>query len=148
MSRYGESLIRPTFAGIIIIFLSTFFFITQSNPNSYPTLDIDYGTRGGKSNTTHNISPSENVSSHNIKIVTKSNATKYSKFIGLANVTNSIHWRKSFERAIADFLPLLPAGSDTKIGLVDYTIKIVGGAVTFGLIAIALRRRFERKYTR
>ena len=37
--------------------------------------------------------------------------------------------------------------SDIKIGLVDYTIKIVGGVVTFGLIAIALRRRFERKYT-
>jgi hypothetical protein len=37
--------------------------------------------------------------------------------------------------------------SDIKIGLVDYVIKIVGGAVTFGLIAIALRRRFERKYT-
>ena len=34
-----------------------------------------------------------------------------------------------------------------KIGLIDYVIKIVGGAVTFGLIAIALRRRFERKCT-
>jgi hypothetical protein len=36
---------------------------------------------------------------------------------------------------------------DIKIGLSDYIIKIVGGAVTFGFIAIALRRRFERKYT-
>jgi hypothetical protein len=34
-----------------------------------------------------------------------------------------------------------------RIGLTDYVIKIVGGAVTFGLIAIALRRKFfERKY--
>jgi hypothetical protein len=33
------------------------------------------------------------------------------------------------------------------VGLIDYIIKIVGGAVTFGLIAIALRGRFERKYT-
>jgi hypothetical protein len=36
---------------------------------------------------------------------------------------------------------------DVKVGLIDYIIKIVGGAVTFGLIAIALRGRFERKYT-
>ena len=37
--------------------------------------------------------------------------------------------------------------SNVQIGLVDYIIKIVGGVVTFGLIAIALRRRFEIKYT-
>ena len=30
--------------------------------------------------------------------------------------------------------------------IIDYIIKIVGGAVTFSLIAIDLRRRFERKY--
>jgi hypothetical protein len=44
------------------------------------------------------------------------------------------------------FLSLLPLGGDVKVGLIDYFIKIVGGAVTFGLIAIALRRRFERKH--
>jgi hypothetical protein len=27
-------------------------------------------------------------------------------------------------------------------------IKIVGGALTFGLLVIAFRRKFERKYTR
>ena len=32
--------------------------------------------------------------------------------------------------------------------LVDFIIKIVGGALTFGLFAIALRRKFEREYTR
>ncbi len=30
--------------------------------------------------------------------------------------------------------------------MIDYVIKIVGGAVTFGLITIDLRRKFERKY--
>jgi hypothetical protein len=35
-----------------------------------------------------------------------------------------------------------------EIGLLDYVIKIAGGALTFGLLAIALRRKFERKYTR
>ncbi|MGN6624942.1 MAG: hypothetical protein ACTHKK_12445 [Candidatus Nitrosocosmicus sp.] len=54
---------------------------------------------------------------------------------------------KSIVRTVGDFIPLLSMPSDIKIGLVDYTIKIIGGAVTFGLIAIALRRRFERKYT-
>jgi hypothetical protein len=36
----------------------------------------------------------------------------------------------------------LPTG-DFKMGIIDFVIKIIGGAVTFGLIAIALRRRFE-----
>jgi hypothetical protein len=54
---------------------------------------------------------------------------------------------KAFERSFADFLPLLPQG-DIKVGIVDFIIKIVGGALTFGLLAIALRRKFERKYTR
>ena len=57
----------------------------------------------------------------------------------------SEQWLKSFVRTMGDFIPLLSMPSDIKIGLVDYVIKIVGGAVTFGLIAIALRRRFERK---
>jgi hypothetical protein len=55
---------------------------------------------------------------------------------------------KSFERSFADFIPLLPMGSEIKVGVIDYIIKIVGGALTFGLLAIALRRKFERKYTR
>jgi hypothetical protein len=38
-------------------------------------------------------------------------------------------------------LPLPSLGSDIKVG-------IVGGALTFGLLAIALRRKFERKHTR
>jgi hypothetical protein len=49
---------------------------------------------------------------------------------------------------MGDFIPLLTLPSDIKVGLIDYVIKIVGGAVTFGLLAIALRRKFERKYTR
>jgi hypothetical protein len=63
-------------------------------------------------------------------------------------VWNSTHSLKAFERSFADFLPLLPLGSDIKIGVIDYIIKIVGGVLTFGLLAIALRRKFERKYTR
>lgn len=63
------------------------------------------------------------------------------------NITSTSSWQKAFERSLIDFIPLLPSG-DVKLGLIDYVIKIVGGAVTFGLIAIALRRKFERKYTR
>jgi hypothetical protein len=69
-------------------------------------------------------------------------------FTGTANFTNPNHLLKAFERSFADFLPLLPMGSDIKIGIIDYIIKIVGGALTFGLLAIALIRKFERKYTR
>lgn len=38
--------------------------------------------------------------------------------------------------------------SDIKIGVIDFIVKIVGGAVTFVMLGVALRRKFERKYTR
>jgi hypothetical protein len=62
------------------------------------------------------------------------------------HATNYMHWLKAFERSIADFIPLLPLGGNIKVGVIDYVIKIVGGAVTFGLILIAMRRRFERRF--
>ena len=108
LSRYGEDLLRPTLAGITIVFLSTLFWLTQANPVHEPSI---------------------------------------SHAVGFSQVGNSTQWQKAFERSFADFLPLLPQG-DIKVGIVDFIIKIVGGALTFGLLAIALRRKFERKYTR
>ena len=96
------------------------FWSTQSRPTLEPTLNFT------------NISP--DVANH------------ISTFILLRNATNYEHWLKAFERSVADFIPLLPLGSDIKVGVIDYLFKIVGGAVTFGVIAIALRRRFERRY--
>ena len=64
------------------------------------------------------------------------------------NITNHIQLLTAFQRSLADFLPLLSLPSDIKVGVIDYIIRIVGGALTFGLLAIALRRKFERKYTR
>ncbi len=122
LSRYGEDLLRPTLAGILIVSLSTSFWLTQSRPTLEPTLNLTY------------IKPE--IANHT------------STFILLKNATNYMHLLKAFQRSIADFIPLLPLGGDTKVGAIDYVIKLVGGAVTFGLIAIALRRRFERKYTR
>jgi hypothetical protein len=72
----------------------------------------------------------------------------FSHVTGFTQLGNHIQWEKAFERSFANFLPLLSLGTDIKIGIVDYIIKIVGGVLTFGLIAIALRRKFERKYTR
>jgi hypothetical protein len=109
LSKYGEDLLRPTLVGIVIVFLSTLFWLTQSNPVHEPSL---------------------------------------SHLIGLSQIGNHTQWYKSFERSLSDLIPLLPSGSHVEIGLLDYVIKIVGGALTFGLIAIALRRKFERKYTR
>jgi hypothetical protein len=96
------------------------FFVMQSDPTREPTIfySIDSGQQ-------------ENSSS----------------FVGVDKMGDKSHWLEAFERSMADFLPLLPIGSTIKIGLIDYIIKIVGGAITFGLLAIALRRRFERKYT-
>jgi hypothetical protein len=57
-------------------------------------------------------------------------------------------WLVAFQRSFGDFLPVLSLPSDIKIGVIDYITKIVGGALTFGLLIIAFRRKFERKYTR
>jgi hypothetical protein len=56
------------------------------------------------------------------------------------------HLQDSFERSILNFIPLLPSKEGIQLGMMDYLFKIIGGAVTFGLIIIALRRRFERKF--
>jgi hypothetical protein len=52
----------------------------------------------------------------------------------------------AFQRSIADFLPLLSLPAGIRQGVIDYITKIVGGVLTFGLLAIAFRRKFERKY--
>jgi hypothetical protein len=71
-----------------------------------------------------------------------------SHFVYLNQAVNLTHWLTAFQRNLADFLPLLSLPGDIKVGVIDYVIKIVGGALTFGLLLIAFRRKFERKYTR
>ena len=71
-----------------------------------------------------------------------------SHFVYLNQAGNSTHWLTAFQRSVADFLPLLSLPSNIKVGVIDYVIKIVGGTLTFGLLVIAFRRKFERKYTR
>ncbi|MDQ6862316.1 MAG: hypothetical protein M3044_00685 [Thermoproteota archaeon] len=63
------------------------------------------------------------------------NSTHITNFINISHIWfwNSTHSLKAFERSLADFLPLLPLGSNIKIGVIDYIIKIVGGVLTFGL---------------
>src|SRR5215216_1447120 len=99
--------------------LSTVLWLTQSDPTLQPSLSQN------------------NPSSSNI-----------SNFTGTDYFTDSSHLLKAFERSVADFIPLLSLPSNIKVGVIDYIIKIVGGALTFGLLIIALRRKFERKYTR
>ena len=52
----------------------------------------------------------------------------------------------AFERGLTNFLPSLSFGTELNVGLLDVAFKIVGGAVTFGLIIIHFRRKFERKF--
>lgn len=118
LSRYGESISRPAAIGVITVFLSTLFWVMQSNPTLEPHFDPSLET------------------------------ASTSTFVGSREFVNGTQWLKAFERSFANFLPLLSIGGDIKIGIIDYIIKIVGGALTFGLLAIALRRKFERKYTR
>lgn len=114
LSRYGENLLRPTLVGIAIVFGSTLFWLIQNNPTAEPSLSV--------------------VSKH---------SSHMSNFINMTylSVWNNTHVLKAFERSFSDFLPLLPQGSDVKVGIFDFIIKIVGGALTFGLLAVALRRR-------
>jgi hypothetical protein len=71
-----------------------------------------------------------------------------SNFINVTQVSNNTHTLKAFERSLSDFLPLLNPQSNIKVGVIDFVVKIVGGGLTFVLLGVALRRKFERKYTR
>jgi uncharacterized protein YjbI with pentapeptide repeats len=127
LSRYGESIWRPTLAGSVIVILSTLFWLMQSNP----TVEFSLYT-----------------TECNPNVISDATSNNISKFIGLCEygIRDHTHGLKAFERSIAGFIPLLPLGSNIKVGIIDYVIKIVGGAVVFALIAVALRRRFERRY--
>jgi uncharacterized protein YjbI with pentapeptide repeats len=118
LSNYGESISKPAAIGAITVLLATLFWVTQSNPTLEPHFDAS--------------------------LVNTGNST----FVGLREVDNSTQWLEGFERSLAGFIPLLSLGGETKVGIIDYIIKIFGGGLTFVLLAIALRRKFERKYTR
>lgn len=66
--------------------------------------------------------------------------------IGTVSQLNKTNLELAFERSLTNFLPSLSLGTELNVGLLDVAFKIVGGAVTFGLIIIALRRKFERKF--
>jgi len=126
LSRYGETISRPTLIAVVTVSLSTLFWITQSNPSLEP-----HFTSFFENNTTAPVDSSST-----------------STFVGFEKIENGTQWLKAFERSFADFLPLLSLEGDIKAGIIDYIIKIFGGGLTFVLLAIALRRKFERKYTR
>jgi hypothetical protein len=111
LSRYGESIARPTLIGAITVFLSTLFWLTQSNPT---------------------LEPHFSFFADNASAAVADNKLTTSAYIGLAQFTNGTQWLKAFERSLRDFLPLLSLGGDIKVGIIDFIIKIVGGALTFG----------------
>jgi hypothetical protein len=73
---------------------------------------------------------------------------KSHNFINVTQMWNGTHSLKAIERSLGDFLPIISLGSDIKVSIIDYVVKIVGDALTFVLLGVALRRKFERKYTR
>jgi hypothetical protein len=70
-----------------------------------------------------------------------------SHFVFLNQAEDPNQWLAAFQRSLADFLPVLSLRGDIKVGIIDYVVTIVGGALTFVLLPVALRRKFERKYT-
>jgi hypothetical protein len=66
--------------------------------------------------------------------------------ITMLAIGNTTNFGIALERGLTNFLPSLSFGTGTNVGLIDVVFKILGGAVTFGLIIIALRRKFERKF--
>jgi hypothetical protein len=121
LSRYGESISRPIILGTIIV-LSTLFWTIQNNPTGEPFNAYNINYNIGLTNTSDN-------------------------FINFTHILNNTHNLKAFERSLVEFLPLLSMPSDTKIGITDFIVKIVGGGLTLVLLGLALRRKFERKYT-
>jgi hypothetical protein len=64
--------------------------------------------------------------------------------VHLRNYTETPWFMKDiFEKTLIDFLPFIPNPDQTKPP--DYFIKSIG-VLSFGLLLIALRRRFERKF--
>ena len=72
--------------------------------------------------------------------------TSADNFVGFTQFLNNTYILKAFERTLADFLPLLSMPSDTKIGVIDFIVKIVRGGLTFVFLGVALRRKFERRF--
>lgn len=62
---------------------------------------------------------------------------------GLSHLGNSTHLTKAFERSVADSFPFLSLG--TSVVLQDYIIKSLS-FLSFGLLAIALRRKYEGNF--
>ncbi|MGD1838339.1 MAG: pentapeptide repeat-containing protein [Nitrososphaeraceae archaeon] len=111
ISQYGESVLRPSIFGIIILLGSIIFFGSLSDP---------FGE----------------ISLHSIK----------NTDFDLKNLGNITNLDKAIQRTWQDFIPLFPINEDIEFGLLDLSIKIIGGILTFGLITIALKRRYERKH--
>jgi hypothetical protein len=88
LSRYGESISRPAMIGAITVFLSTLFWVTQSNPTLEPHFDPSLAETAGNST-----------------------------FVGAREVGNATQWLKGFERSLAGFIPLLSLGGETKVGI-------------------------------
>jgi len=103
--------------------LSTLFWLFQNYPTAEPSLSLIANIKPHMAKTLHN-------------------------FINVTQIFNNTHTLKAFERSLGDFLPTLSLSGDIKVSIIDYVVKIVGGALTFVLLAVALRRKFERKYTR
>lgn len=109
LSTYGESVFKPAVIGIGIFTLSMILWLTQSDPTLQPNFDFRASRPSLESN-----------------------------YIGLDQILNGTQWRTSLERSLADFLPILSIGDNTKLGMFDYVIKVVSGVLVFGLLAIAL----------
>jgi hypothetical protein len=57
---------------------------------------------------------------------------------------NHTHLLKSFERSLSDLIPFLPFKMEEPT-FYDYILKTFG-VLSFGIIFISLRRRFERRF--
>lgn len=148
LSRYGEDLLRPSITGLAIVLLSTIFFVTQSDPYLIPGIPLNLIDKNDTSNTVYTVQPAASLGNddNTTFLVVNSVSSVYAKYVGLDKILDLEQWQKALDRSLVAFIPLLPPSSEIKVSLLDYLIKIVGGLVIFGLIAIALRRRFERKY--
>jgi hypothetical protein len=140
LSNYGESLWRPFATGIAVIFIFTLFFATQSDPYQAPSFSYPFYSTNNLYQNINNNSTTANT----VNKINDSNQTNSLGFVTLDKLGDLSQWNKSLIRTLGDFIPFVSMPNDIKIGLIDYVIKIVGGAVTFGLIATVIRSRFQR----
>jgi hypothetical protein len=119
IANYGESLKRPFLFIVVILSVGTMFWILLPNINTSIPFTIE-------------------LNGYNVSIPFTIELN------GIQNITDYNYDMKALERSISGIIPFLTP-SEEKPVLTDFVFKLLG-VLTFGILFISLRRKFERRF--